>query len=189
LQSGGRAAFLSRLVLAATLSSSYGIYGPAFELQEHVPRSKGSEEYLRSEKYELRSWDLESPKSLQGFIAQVNRIRREHEALQFNDSLRFQWTDNDALLAYSKVRELEPGFDALLTVVNLDHHHVQSGWVGLDLESLGLRADVPYLAHDLLSDARYVWSGASNFVKLDPAGVPCHILALSQPAKGKEHAP
>lgn len=182
LQSGGRAAFLSRLVLAATLGSSYGIYGPAFELQEHVPRSKGSEEYLRSEKYEVRSWDLDSPTSLQGFIALVNGIRRAHEALQFNDSLRFHWTDNDNLIAYSKTRELEAGRDCIVTVVNLDHHHVQSGWVGLDLEALGLRADRPYVAHDLLSDAHYVWSGGSNFVKLDPAEVPCHIFALSQAA-------
>jgi starch synthase (maltosyl-transferring) len=76
-----------------------------------------------------------------------------------------------------------------LTVANLDHHHIQSGWVGLDLEAIGLRADVPYVAHDLLSDARYVWSGGSNFVKLDPADVPCHIFALSQPARGNGDVP
>jgi starch synthase (maltosyl-transferring) len=181
LQSGGRAAFLSRLVLAATLSASYGIYGPAFELQEHVPRSTGSEEYRRSEKYEVRSWDLDSPTSLRGFVALVNSIRRGHEALQFNDSLRFHWTDNDAVLAYSKTRELESGRDCIVTVVSLDHHHVQSGWVGLDLDALGLDAERPYVAHDLLSDAHYVWNGGSNFVKLDPAEVPCHIFALSQP--------
>jgi starch synthase (maltosyl-transferring) len=184
LQGGGRAAFLSRLVLAATLSSNYGIYGPAFELQEHLPREAESEEYLRSEKYELRSWDLDSPASLSGFVALVNRVRREHEALQFNDSLRFHWTDNEALVAYSKSRELDAGWDRILTVVSLDHHHVQSGWVTLDTEAVGLDADRPIVAHDLLSDARYVWSGGSNFVKLDPADVPCHILALSQTTEG-----
>jgi starch synthase (maltosyl-transferring) len=189
LQTGGRAAFISRLVLAATLSSSYGIYGPAFELQEHVPRASGSEEYLRSEKYELRDWDAESPTSLSRFIALVNRIRRDHDALQYNDSLQFHWTDNDHLIAYTKSRELESGRDLLLTVVNLDHHHVQSGWVGLDVDAIGLRADVPYVAHDLLSDARYVWSGESNFVKLDPANVPCHVFALSQPARGNGDVP
>ena len=189
LQTGGRAAFLSRLVLAATLSSSYGIYGPAFELQEHLPRTPGSEEYLRSEKYELRTWDIESPASLRPFIALVNRIRREHDALKYNDSLRFQWTDNDALIAYSKDRELDGGRDLILTVVNLDHHHVQSGWVGLDLEAIGLRNDVPFVAHDLLSDARYIWSGGSNFVKLDPANVPCHIFTLSQSARGNVDIP
>ena len=105
LQTGGRAAFITRLVLAATLSSSYGIYGPAFELQEHLPRERGSEEYLGSEKYEIRSWDLESPTSLSALVGLVNRIRREHEALQFNDRLEFHSTDNDQLIAYSKVRE------------------------------------------------------------------------------------
>lgn len=189
LQTGGRAAFISRLVLAATLSSSYGIYGPAFELQEHLPRSPGSEEYLRSEKYELRSWDIESPTSLRRFIALVNRIRREHAAFQYNDTLRFHWTDNDALIAYSKVHDLGSDRDLVLTVVNLDHHHVQSGWVGLDLEAIGLRADIPFVAHDLLSDARYVWSGESNFVKLDPSDVPCHIFALTQPARSNGDAP
>jgi starch synthase (maltosyl-transferring) len=189
LQTGGRAAFISRLVLAATLSSSYGIYGPAFELQEHLPRAPGSEEYLRSEKYELRNWDIASPTSLRSFIALVNRIRREHDALQYNDSLRFHWTDNDALIAYSKTRDLGSERDVVLTVASLDHHHLQSGWLGLDLEAIGLRADVPYVAHDLLSDARYVWSGGSNFVKLDPADVPCHIFALSQPARGNGDVP
>ncbi len=189
LQTGGRAAFISRLVLAATLSSNYGIYGPAFELQEHVPRSSGSEEYLRSEKYELRAWDIDSPASLRRFIALVNSIRREHDALQYNDSLRFHWTDNDALIAYTKARELESDRDLVLTVVNLDHHDVQSGWVVLDLEAIKLRADVPYIAHDLLSDARYVWNGESNFVRLDPANVPCHIFALTQPARGNGDVP
>ncbi|MGO8824605.1 MAG: maltotransferase domain-containing protein [Acidimicrobiales bacterium] len=181
LQSGGRAAFLSRLVLAATLCSSYGIYGPAYELQEHVPREPGSEEYLRSEKYEIRSWDLDSPTSLSGFIALVNGIRRDHEALQFNDSLRFHWTDNDNLIAYSKARPGPDGDDVIVTVVNLDHHHARSGWVTLDLESLGIDGNQPYTAHDLLSDAHYLWDGSSNFVKLDPADVPCHIFQLSQP--------
>jgi starch synthase (maltosyl-transferring) len=189
LQSGGRAAFISRLVLAATLSSSYGIYGPAFELQEHLPRAPGSEEYLRSEKYELRTWDLESPTSLRHLITLVNHVRHEHDALQYNDSLRFHWTDNDALIAYTKVRESETDRDLILTVVNLDHDHIQSGWVGLDLEAIGLRADVPYVAHDLLSDARYVWSGGSNFVKLDPDNVPCHVFSLSQPARGNGDVP
>lgn len=180
LQEGGRSAFLARLVLAATLAASYGIYGPAFELQEHVPREPGSEEYLRSEKYEIRSWDLDSPTTLAPFIALVNRIRQEHVALQFNDSLRFHGTDNDALIAYSKVREAGAGRDVVLTVVNLDHDHAQSGWLQLDLDALGLDPDEPFVAHDLLSDARYAWRGSVNFVKLDPADVPCHIFSLTQ---------
>ena len=180
LQTGGRPAFMARLVLAATLSSSYGIYGPAFELQEHLPRSKGSEEYQRSEKYEIRSWDLESPANLSAFIGLVNKIRRDHEALQFNDRLHFHPTDNDQLIAYSKVREDPEGNDVVLTIVNLDHHHTQSGWVTVDLDVVGFSGGVPYTAHDLLSDARFTWTAGSNFVSLDPLVVPCHILALKQ---------
>jgi starch synthase (maltosyl-transferring) len=186
LQSGGRPAFLSRFVLAATLSANYGIYGPAFELQEHLPRERGSEEYLRSEKYEIRSWDLDSPTSLSPFIALVNRIRREHAALQFNDSLRFHGIDNEHLIAYSKTRPTLDGLDVVVVVVNLDPHYPQSGWVTLDLESLGLSVDAPYVAHDLLSDARFVWEGSSNFVKLSPSDVPCHILSLSQPNRRRK---
>jgi starch synthase (maltosyl-transferring) len=180
LQTGGRAAFISRLVLAATLSSNYGIYGPAFELQEHLPRESGSEEYLRSEKYEIRSWDLERSTSLSAFIALVNRIRRDHEALQFNDRLHFHATDNDQLIAYSKVRQGQHGNDVILTVVNLDHHSTQSGWVTVDLDVVGFSGGTPYTAHDLLSDARFTWTAGSNFVSLDPYVVPCHILALTQ---------
>jgi starch synthase (maltosyl-transferring) len=182
LQTGGRGAFLSRLVLAATMSASYGIYGPAFELQEHVPRERGSEEYLGSEKYEVRRWDVDDSRSLAPFIALVNRIRREHEALQYNDTLRFHWTDNDQLMAYSKVRRAAEATDVVLVVVNLDHHYPQSGWVHLDLEALGISADAPYEAHDLLSDAHYTWHGSDNFVKLDPHEVPCHIMSISQSA-------
>ena len=192
LQQGSRTVFLVRLVLAATLSASYGVYGPAFELQEHLPREQGSEEYLRSEKYEVRAWDLESPTSLSGFVGLVNRIRREHEALQFNDTLRFHGTDNDALIAYSKVRSVDrtdgPGLDAVLTVVNLDHRYPQSGWITLDLEAVGLVEHLPLIVHDLLSDARYVWHGTTNFVRLDPAEVPCHVFALSQPNRSSKGA-
>jgi starch synthase (maltosyl-transferring) len=180
LQTGGRPAFIARVVLAATLSSSYGIYGPAFELQEHLPRLKGSEEYLKSEKYEIRSWNLESPSSLTAFIALVNRIRRTHAALQFNDQLHFHPTDNEHLIAYSKVRQSPDANDVILTVVNLDHRSTQSGWVSVDLDVLGFAGDRPYTAHDLLSDARFTWTAGSNFVSLDPLAVPCHILSLTQ---------
>ena len=114
----------------------------------------------------------------------MNRIRREHEALQFNDRLHFHATDNDQLIAYSKVREGPNGKDVVLTVVNLDHHHAQSGWVTVDLDVVGFSGALPYTAHDLLSDARFTWTAGSNFVSLDPLVVPCHILALTQDALG-----
>lgn len=184
LQTGGRPAFMLRLVLAATLSPNYGIYGPPFELLEHQPREPGSEEYLDSEKYQLRRWDLDHPESLRHFIARVNRIRREHAALQRNEGLRFHRVDNELLMAYSK--KSPKGGDPLLTVVNLDPHHTQSGWVELDLEALGLRGDAPYQAHDLLGDDRYLWHGARNYVELNPAASPAHILHLRERVRSEE---
>ena len=94
--------FVQRLILAATLGASYGIYGPAFELMEHLPRERGSEEYLDSEKYQLRQWDLDRPDSLREMIALVNRIRRENPALQSDHGLRFHEADNEQILCYSK---------------------------------------------------------------------------------------
>jgi starch synthase (maltosyl-transferring) len=186
LQVGGRAVFLSRLVLAATLSANYGIYGPGFELQEHLPRSAGSEEYARSEKYEVRHWDLARPDSLSEFISRVNKIRRDHPALQHNDSLQFHHIDNDQIVVYSKTRLVtrpETGFsgrDVIVTVVNLDHTQAQSGWVALDLDALGVDADRPYVMHDLLTGARYQWEGSYNYVMLDPSGLAAHLFSLEQ---------
>ncbi|MFB3738683.1 MAG: alpha-1,4-glucan--maltose-1-phosphate maltosyltransferase [Candidatus Velamenicoccus archaeovorus] len=174
LQAGGRPAFVSRLVLAATLSSSYGIYGPAFELMEDRAREAGSEEYLDSEKYQLRHWDLETPDSLRDIIAIVNRIRRDNPALQSNLSLRFHGVDNPELIAYSKATE-DRG-NVVLTVVNLDPDHVQSGWTDLALWELGVQGTEPFEAVDLLSGARFRWRGARNFVKLDPGAA--HVLSV-----------
>jgi len=176
LQSGGRPAFIIRLILAATLGANYGIYGPAFELCEHLPRETGGEEYLNSEKYEIRRWNLDAGHSLKEIIARVNRIRRAHPALQSDRSLVFHETDNDQLIAYSK--SAPEADDFLITVVNLDPHNVQSGWVDLDLEALGIESDTPLQVHDLLSDQWYSWQGKRNFVQLDPQVMPAHILRL-----------
>ena len=176
LQHGGRPAFLMRLVLAATLGASYGIYGPAFELCEHRPRLEGSEEYLDSEKYEIRSWDLEQRQSLQEFIARVNRIRRENPALQSNRDLRFHTVDNPELLCYSK--STADWSNVVLVVVNLSPYHVHSGWVELQLDTLGLDPTQPVQMHDALSDTRYIWHGARHYVELQPQVVPAHIFRL-----------
>ncbi len=176
LQFGGRPMFISRLVLAATLSSSYGIYGPAFELQEHVPLAPGREEYLDSEKYEIRRWDLDRPDSLREVIALVNRVRRAHPALQRNDTLQFHPTDNDQLIAYTK-RDDAAG-DVVLVVVNLDPHHSQSGWVDLQIHDLGIDLQEVFQVHDLLGGGHYLWSGYRNFVQLDPQAMPAHIFHL-----------
>lgn len=176
LQFSGRAGFMLRLVLAATLGASYGIYGPAFELMEHEAREPGSEEYLDSEKYQQRHWHLDRPDSLKSFIAHVNGVRRDNPALHWDWGLRFHAVDNDALLCYSK--RSEDGGNCVLCVVNLDPHHAQSGWLDLDLEALDMDPRQPFQAHDLLSGARYLWHGARNFVVLDPAQGPAHVLRL-----------
>jgi len=176
LQLGGRPAFMARLVLAATLSASYGMYGPAFELCENRPREQGSEEYLDSEKYEIRQWDLTNPASLQEFIARVNRIRHENPALQRNHTLRFHNVDNEQLICYSKAAQDEA--NVILVVVNLDPHHTHGGWLTLSLDELGLDSQQPYQVHDLLSDGRYLWHGARNYVELNPRAVPAHIFRL-----------
>ncbi len=166
IQFGGRPAAMVRLFLAATLSANYGVYGPAFELVETAPREPGSEEYLNSEKYEIRDWDLAHPHSLRELIALVNRIRRENPALHANRSLRFHGIDNEQLIAYSK--RTEDGENVILAIVNLDPYNTHSGWTALDLRELNVETDHSYYAEDLLGGAKYVWQGAHNFVQLEP---------------------
>ena len=178
LQGGEPAVFMSRLVLAATLSASYGIYGPAYELMEHLPREPGSEEYLDSEKYQIRHWDLDRPGNLASFIAHVNRIRRDNPALHRNEGLRFLPLDNPALIAYAK--RSDDGRNTVVTVVNLDPHHTQSGWVNLGaawVNGPGAEGD-PWQMHDLLSQQRFVWQGDWHFVQLDPHRMPAHVFAV-----------
>ncbi len=177
LQRGGKPAFVSRVVLASTLAPNWGMYGPPYELMEHTPREHGSEEYLNSEKYQVRHWNLSAPASLKGLIAQLNRIRKEHPALRNLRSLHFHEIDNDQLLCYSKTDENRS--DVVLVVVNLDYKNTQSGWVNLTLERLGLAENVTYQAHDLLTGERFTWSGARNYVKLDPKILPAHVLHLA----------
>ena len=176
LQFGGRSAFMIRLVLAATLGASYGIYGPAFELSETQPKEPGSEEYLNSEKYEIKHWDLKRADSLKAFIARVNRIRRENPALQQDWNLHFYPVDNEQLICYSKFSE--DLANTILVVVNLDPHHTQGGWLELPLKELDLDPGQPYQVHDLLGEARFLWHGPRNYVELDPKVAPAYIFRL-----------
>ncbi len=176
LQQGGPPAFMSRLVLAATLGANYGMYGPAFELCENRAVAPGSEEYLDSEKYQLRTWGLESPNSLAKLIAQVNRIRRENLALHSDWSLRFHFADNDQIIVYSKMTD--DLLNIIVTVVNLDPNRIQSAWVDLPLDVFHLDPRQPYQMHDLLTDTRYVWQGSHNYVELNPQRLPAHIFRI-----------
>ena len=187
-QTGGRPVFVQRLILAATLGASYGIYGPAYELMEHLPRERGSEEYLHSEKYEIRGWDLDRLDSLRELIALVNRIRRENPALQSDRSLRFHRADNERILCYSKTAggASDSEKNLILVAVNLDASVPQAAWVELDLEALGLEPEEPFQVHDLLTGARYLWHGSRNFVRLDPNQVPAHVFRIRSQGRSEK---
>ena len=183
LQVGGRPAFMNRLVLAATLGATYGIYGPPFEQCVGTAWKLGSEEYLDSEKYQVRHWDRDRPNSLRDFIARVNAIRRENPALHHDRNLRFYHIDNDQLIAYGKTTpDLS---NIIIVVVNLDPDHTQSGWVHLPLDVLGLGSglDRSFQVHDLLGDSRYLWHGEANYVQIEPHACPAHIFRVRRKTK------
>jgi starch synthase (maltosyl-transferring) len=175
LQFGTRATFIARAVLAATLSPSWGIYGPAYELQERVAR-EGAEEYAQNEKYQLRSWDLARPDSLRPVLRRLNHIRRDNPALQRLAGTVFHQTDNELLLCYS--RASDDGGNVLLVVVNLDPRNRHSGWISLDLAALEIEEGAAFQVHDLMSDARFLWRGRRTFVSLDPEVMPVHIFRV-----------
>ncbi|CAN5444552.1 alpha-1,4-glucan--maltose-1-phosphate maltosyltransferase [soil metagenome] len=176
LQVGGRPMFEARVVLAATLTASYGIYGPAYELLEGTPREPGSEEYLDSEKYQQRVWDLTQPDSLAPLVTRLNAIRRAHPALQSNERLHFHRIDHPQLLTYSK--HTEDGSDIVLTVVNLDAQAGHAGTLELPLDLFGLDPEAPFEVRDLLTDETYLWQGAANRVELEPGRAQAHVFAV-----------
>jgi len=175
LQTGGRAGFVVRLVLAATLAASYGVYGPPYEAQEGRAAGPGSEEYFESEKYQLRRWPR--GQEMADLMALLNRVRREHLALQSDSSLHFHEVDNPELLVYSKTSE--EGGDVMLMVVNTDVANPQAGWTDLDLSELGLDEGAKFVVHDLLTQSRYHWQGRRNFVRLEPARLPAHVFLVA----------
>ena len=180
LQYGGRPAFIIRLMLAATLSANYGIYGPAFERMLHEAREPGSEEYRDSEKFEVKRWE-KSDDDLSELIAVVNRVRRENPALQQNTTLMFHSTSNDEVICYSK----SAGENVVVTVVNVDPHNTQAAWLELDLPALQLDPNRPFQVHDLLSGARYTWHGGRNYVQLNPNVVPAHIFRIRRKVRSE----
>ena len=174
LQTGGPPAFKIRFVLASMLSPSYGIYS-GFELFEGTPLHEGSEEYLNSEKYELRPRDFTGKPNLNSYIKRINEIRNKHRALTELTNLRFHHVDKDNMMAFSKSAE---GHESILCVVNLNPFHWEEGTVALDLGALGLSHDEPFEVHDLLSDTTYVWRGPHNYIRLDPHQEPAHIFEI-----------
>jgi starch synthase (maltosyl-transferring) len=181
LVNGGRPAFMQRLILAATLGANYGIYGPAFELGENVPAKPGSEEYLNSEKYEIRRWDRTAAHSLAPLLTRINQIRRDNPALHSDGSLHFYHADNPNILCYSK----SSGRNTILVAVNLDPHNEQAGWIDLDLKQLAIPHNQNFEIEDLLTGAHYTWHDRSNYVSLKPNVMPAHIFRLIRPPSGE----
>jgi starch synthase (maltosyl-transferring) len=184
LQTGGRPAFVTRAVLAATLSPSWGIYGPAYELLEHRAVRAGSEEYLDSEKYQLRAWYLDREDSLAPLLTRLNQIRRDHRAFRNLDTLHFHETDHPALLCFSKSDPAGVGHPVLV-VVNLDPHDRHAGFVDIDLARIGLPYGSDYEVVDELGGVTYRWSANRNFVDLAPWAASAHVFTVRPTEPGE----
>ncbi|UFH54717.1 alpha-1,4-glucan--maltose-1-phosphate maltosyltransferase [Spirosoma sp. KNUC1025] len=173
LQGGHEPQFLIRYFLAATLASNYGIYGPSFELMEHVP-FPNKEEYLNSEKYEIRHWDWDKTNKLTYLITLVNRLRHENAALQTTNNLTICPVNDEAIMAYLKTS----GNNKLLIVVNTDAYSRRAGVVQVPIWQLGIGHDQYYTVNDLLTGAYYTWHGEQNYVELDPYVLPMHLFKI-----------
>ena len=181
---GGRPAHIIRLILAATMSPAYGLYGPPYEHvdnQQHPER----EEYANNEKYEIRAWNWNDPSSLQPLIKRVNRIRRENPALQYMRNIRIHQIDNAHMLAFSKQRD----DNLILVVVNLDPYNTQSGWLHLPLDELQIPDNHAYQVHDLLGGEHYYWHGGNSFIQLNPHVVPAHIFRIHRSERTERDFP
>ena len=186
LQEGGRPAFMQRLILAATLTANYGIYGPAYELGENTPAKPSygkteSEEYMDSEKYEIRQRERNQPGSLVPLITLLNSIRRANPALQSNGSLHFHTVDNPSLMCYSKSAVDGNGTENMILVaINLDPVNEQAGWIDLDLKTLGIPYNENFDVEDLLTGTHYTWHDRSNYVALRPWVMPAHVFRVTR---------
>lgn len=177
LQQGGKAAFKIRLTLAATLGSNYGIYGPAFEYCINTPVKEGSEEYLDSEKYEIRHWPIadKNQSGIQSYISLINTIRKQHQALQNFNSLKFQTINNDNIIAYSK-HDLAH-HDILFIIINLDYDNSQSGDLSIDLSHIGINSEVEsFKLTDLLSGKIFTPQKNQCLLKFEPDSCVAYLL-------------
>ena len=184
LQVTNQAGYIQRVLLAATLSSNYGIYGPAYELMENKPIAPGKEEYLDSEKFEIKNWDVANSRGIQKVIKRINKIRKENKALQNTHSLRFHPIDNEALICYSKKSDdLE---NIIVVVVNLDPYHTHSGWLKLPLDEFEIENNSSFQVHDLLGGSYYLWNGEHNYVEINPEMSPGHIFRLRRKVRTEQ---
>lgn len=175
LQEGGRPAFIMRVVLASMLSANFGIYGPVFELCLSKSVSD-KEEYIDSEKYEIKAWDWDRPGNIKSVITTLNMIRRENPSLQQTRKIRFLDINNDQLLCFYKATE--DYSNIILVAVNLNPFCTESGWLRVPIDELGLDYERPYIAHDLLNEEKYVWQGDGAYIELDPQRSMAHVIRL-----------
>lgn len=175
LQTGNENLYIIRHMMAATLSSNYGMYGPVYE-QIAYEAYPGKEEYLNSEKYEVRLWDWSKTSKLKHLITRINQIRKQHTALQFTNNIEFCSIENEQVLAYFK--QSEDGTSNMLFVVNLDPFNKQGGWVNIPRNLMGISGDTPMRMTDLVTGSSYIWNSDWNYVELDPYQVPYHIFSI-----------
>lgn len=176
LQQGGESAFITRLVMAATLSSNYGLYGPVYEFSINAPMAPGKEEYLDSEKYEIKHWNWQAKTKIKDIMIRINQIRRENAALQTTWHIQFGDTDNEQLLCYAKIDEAQT--NRMVMVINLDPHHMQAGFVKVPITYLGIAPGTSYTVHDLLTGSHYTWHHEWNYVELHPRLIPVHVFRI-----------
>jgi starch synthase (maltosyl-transferring) len=175
LTHGGENAHIMRVILAATLSSNYGLYGPVYEFGINAPHGT-KEEYADNEKYEIKCWNWDQYTRTGDIIRRLNRIRRENAALQSTWNIQFAQTTNEQLICYVKA-DADTG-NQLIIAVNLDVYHTQAGQVRIPVETLGIGYDESYEVNDLLSGAKYRWTGDSNYLELNPYQMPAHIFKV-----------
>ena len=175
LQGGNENLYIVRHMMAATLSSNFGMYGPVYEQIENAAVI-GKEEYLNSEKYEVRHWDWNKVTKLSSLVAKINKIRKEHKALQETNNIDFCQIENDRILAYFK--QSQDKSDNMLFIVNLDPYNRQGGWVQVPKYKMGLSIDQPIRVTDLITGNSYIWNQEWNFVELDPYQIPYHIFSI-----------
>jgi len=184
-QTGDRNRFIIRMVLASTLSSNYGMYGPAYELCEYLPVRGSKEDYLNSEKYEIKQWDIDRPGNIRAEITRINRIRKENSALQQTNDITFvrieasPGQENDQVMGYLK--RSDDGGNIILTVVSLDSSNTQGGWLRFPLELFNMPHDSQFKVEDLLSGIHYDWNGEWNYVAVNPWTMPAHIFRVTFP--------
>ncbi|MCC9166288.1 alpha-1,4-glucan--maltose-1-phosphate maltosyltransferase [Pontibacter harenae] len=184
LQHGGEAAHITRVVMAATLSSNYGLYGPVYEFGINTP-VEGKEEYWDSEKYEIKHWDWGRLTKIREVITKINKIRKVNAALQTTWNVAFGDVDNKAFVCYAKWDSSRQ--NKIVVVVNLDPYNSQAGWVRVPLKELGMPLQGQYLMHDLITEHKFTWTDEWNYVELRPHEMPVHVLRIEEANKGMGH--